>query len=219
MGDLHDKKIRKGVLKILDCKARGTMLPSGLWMEIHDLIFSMCHQCEPFNFSERVYRATADYPKLLYSSLTPKATDVDSLHEFVERMKTVPRPEILAKEIERVYHYLSRFYIPTKNYDSINKNVLNAWALMDWSDIVDKTIAFCKPIVRSNPILVRSIVSQMLEFLPATAILERHKLKKLEKLAVTHLISDGISTYNQQHGLGVAPTGVCGIIAEFALDL
>merc|ERR1711964_73121 len=171
----HHKKVQENALKILACKGKGAAVPRDLWSETLDLIYSMCIQRRPFNYSVKLHQHSADYPKLVYGSLTPPSAGRMGLIEFAERLKNVPTPETVAREIDRLFNYINRYYVANHadEISPIYTTVMNAWALMNWSTIVSGVIEPCKQAVKTDPELVYSIASQMGRFLPGTAYVEK----------------------------------------------
>jgi len=221
----HITMVCEKTLEIINLKTLSLPLPKGLWAETHDLIYSMCIQRMPFNFSQKLHAQTAQFPAVIYRTLSatpPSASDPPekSLLMFLARLEMMPSPDLVAREVDRLYNYINRYYVRNHDdVDTIHENVRRGWALMDWPGIVEKIIEPCKQVMRQNPTLVHRTVSRLNEFLPPSAKSAREELERLEKAAMTVIIRSSANLYSQRNGIGTVPNGVCGLITEFAVGL
>merc|ERR1711964_57113 len=99
----------------------------------------------------------------------------------------------------------------------IREKVLEGWALMDWDPIVEKIIEPCEKLLATWAGLVHSVATRLMEYLPTSAFFAMQKLAKLERQAMTTIISCSSNAYCERYLIGPVPWGVCAIITEFSV--
>merc|ERR1719242_2081531 len=88
-------------------------------VEVVDIVFQMCIQREPNNFSEKVYNQASGVVKNYFennfvTALKEKQsqTDIAFLTEFAKRWK---QANITAQGINRIFNYLNRYHVPNSD--------------------------------------------------------------------------------------------------------
>lgn len=215
------QEVVQAALKIIRCKAIGQSVPQdeGLWHSTYDLIYKMAIQHVPFNYSDRLYKLASGFLEKMYSPLwnIESSRHDEFLKEFLHILQKMPSPHLIAKEIDRLFDYLNRFYVPNTDNPTVKEKVLQSWALIDWTSIVNRIIEPCNQTMKKNPCLVANITQQFERLLPTSAIFARSKVSALKTKAVTTIISQECNTYAERNALLPVPTGVCQIIAEFTI--
>lgn len=93
------------------------MIKMNTMMRVYDMVFKMCVQREPYNFSEQLYhcykKAVEDYlDDVAVTSLVEQSDlhDMAFLREWVKRWARVKR---VIKGFETMFQYLNRFFVPS----------------------------------------------------------------------------------------------------------
>merc|ERR1712098_446888 len=144
----HFTLVCENTLDVINSKTQDVPFPKGLWADTHDLIYSMCIQRMPFNFSQKLYALTGEFPSLIYRPLgaTPPTTSGPpeaSILMLLARLEMMPTPDLVAREVDRLFNYINRYYV--RNHEdmaTVHENVRQAWTLMDWPAIVGKVISW-----------------------------------------------------------------------------
>merc|ERR1712096_226411 len=117
-------------------------------------------------------------------ALTKQASDQSSgdfLKQFHERLRGMPDSHLIAKEVDRLFCYINRYYVQNNSAAPVREKVLEGWALMDWDSIVDCILEPCNRIVKANPTLVVNIAKQFARLLPRSAHFAVCKVTALER--------------------------------------
>jgi len=93
--------------------------PAKEMVDVVDIVFQMCIQREPNNFSERIYNKVATVVTKYFETNFVRAleqkrarTDNEFLEEFAQRWK---QAKITAEGINRIFNYLNRYHVPNSD--------------------------------------------------------------------------------------------------------
>lgn len=211
------------VLGLAKFRITGKKLPKGLLHETINLIFQMCTQGEPFNYSSQLYEMTSEFPSI-YKSLIATKPALPDLMVFARRL---PDPRSLAAEVRRVFGYLNNYFVRNSENPSVEANVLKSCRELKWKNrslwecFAETIVEESQKVVETDPILVQNAIQELRRLTPEASFNDlpdatKSSIEKVRVQAAALTIKSGADIYSGKAGVEQIPIDLCELIAKFS---